>query len=317
MAEKIYKAFGLKIRSDFALDVLDTCETGDDDFDVEVVSGNDIIRDPNPYFDPYLEIDANEQYMHWRAIGAYLIKDNTRIVVETHKGISDHLVSQALLGIVMAIMLERRQLLCLHASAVNSNGRAAIFLGDKGAGKSTTSGAMLAAGCSPISDDLVAMENLLEKDLPAVIRPGFSFMKIWPDTAKALSLEMEEADRLIHPHTTKIQKRMPKRIKDENVPIGAAFILQRQADATQTQATRLPPHEALQMVLRNTFMARFGETKLGKEHLMRHMQRCSTIVAQTPFYALKIVDDLTQLDRLTDEIIRITADSAAHLHAGA
>ena len=309
MAPMMYKAFGLKIRSEFALNVLDAIETDPNDFDVEVVAGHGIIRDPNPYLDPYFEIDTDEQYMHWRAIGAYLIKDDRRIVVETHKDISDHLVSQALLGIVMAIMLERRHLLCLHASAINTNGRAAIFLGDKGAGKSTTSGAMLAAGGSPISDDLVALEGVLNGDSPAAIRPGFSFMKIWPDTAKALSLEMEETDCLIHPHTTKIQKRMPKQIRDENVPLGAAFILERAAEATETKALRLPPHEALQMVLRNTFMARFGETKLGRQHLMLHMQRCSAIVAQTPFYALRIVDDITKLDRLTEEIIRVTADA--------
>jgi hypothetical protein len=300
-----YKTFGLIIRSDFELEVLEPCAAGEGEIDLHVVRTRGIIRDPAPAFDPYFDIQPGVQYMHWRAIGAYLLERDDTVLVETHAGISDHQVAQALLGLVMSIVLERRNLLCLHASAVNVNGRAALFMGDKGAGKSTTSGSMLARGHLPITDDLVAVENTTTPDLIPAIRPGFSCMKLWPDSIEALALEARDSDRLIHPKITKVQKQMPVAIPDENVPIGAAFVLRRDPEVTQTHAVRLPAHEALQMVLRYTFMARYGESKLGRDHLIAHMKRCAGVVAKTPVFDLHIRADLTDLDALSAEIARI------------
>ena len=298
-----YKAFGLVIRSDFALDVLEPVEAGD--ADVHVIRSTGIIRDGSPSVDPYFDMNADRQYMYWRAIGGYLIRDDHTVLVETHPGSSDHLVSQALLGLVMSIILERRKLLCLHASAINIAGQAAIFLGDKGAGKSTTCGAMLARGYVPVTDDLVAVEHSVDSDRFPVIRPGFSCMKLWPDTIEALALDTHSNDRLIHPQTTKVQKHMPVAIPDRSVPVAAAFVLRRDSGVQQTHAIRLPAHEALQMVLRYTFMARYGESTLGRDHLKLHMRRCAGLVARMPVYALHVCEDLGQLDDLTDEIQRV------------
>lgn len=303
-----YKTFGLIIRSDFTLDVLESCDAREDEIDLHVIRTYGIIRDPNPPVDPLFDIQPNVQYMHWRAIGAYLLERDDTVLIETHEGITDHQVSQALLGLVMSIVLERRQLLCLHASAVNVDGHAALFLGDKGAGKSTTSGAMLARGHLPITDDLVAIENALDSAQHPVIRPGFSCMKLWPDSIEALALEAQESDRLIHPQITKVQKRMSAAIPDQNVPIGAALVLRRDPNVTETHAVRLPAHEALQMILRYTFMARYGESKLGRDHLVQHMKRCAGVVAKIPVFDLHIRADLTDLDALSAEITRISTN---------
>ncbi len=306
-----YKAFGLVIRSDFALESLEPHDATDDQADLYVIRSEGIVRDPNPPVDPFFDIRPGVQYMHWWAIGGYLIERDDTVRVEPHAGVSDHLVSQALLGLVMSIVLERHQLLCLHAGAVNVQDRAVVFLGDKGAGKSTTSGAMLARGHLPITDDLVAVENLFGEDPHPTIRPGFSCMKLWPDTLEALNLETHEDDRLIHPQTTKIQKRLPLAIPDRNVSASAAFVLRRDPDVAETHAVRLPQHEALQMVLRYTFMARYGESRLGRDHLVLHMRRCAAFVAKVPVYELRICADLGKLERLADRIAQITAQEAA------
>lgn len=274
--------------------------------DLHLRRATGIIRDPCPPVDPYFDIAPGQQYMHWWAIGGYLIADDHTVLVEIHPGISDHLVSQAFLGLVMSIVLERRHLLCLHASAVNVNGRAVVFLGDKGAGKSTTSGAMLTRGYQPITDDLVAVEHILSDGMPPTVRPGFSCMKLWPDTIAALDLNAHQGDRLIHPQTTKVQKRLPIPISESPVTFGAAFVLRRDNAVVHTHATKLPPHEALQMILRYTFMARYGESRLGRDHMKDHMRRCAGLVAQIPVYTLNIPDDLTQLDALAREIAEIS-----------
>jgi hypothetical protein len=304
---KTYTVFGLTLRSEFVLEALTETDAPAGQVDVTVRRATGLIRDAAPPMDPFFDITPDAQYLYWSALGAFVIRDPATVEVEPHPGVSDHLVSQAFLGIVISLLLELRQILCLHASAVNVGGRAVLFLGDKGAGKSTTSGALLARGHLPITDDLVAVETAPDGGLQ--IRPGFSRMKLWPDSIAALGLEDRDGDRLIHPGTTKIQKEMPVPIPPHPVPIGAAFVLKRAPDVPRIAALPLPAHAALQMILRYTFMARYGETRLGRDHLVRHMQRCSTLVAQVPAYDLMICEDLDQLDALTAEILRIAPGS--------
>lgn len=318
--QQTYDVFGLVIQSDFVLDALSDTELSPEesaarpvDLTVRRVTG--LTRDSHPPIDPYFDITPEVQYFHWRAVGSFLIETPSSVLIEPHADVSDHLVSQALLGLVISIVLERQQLLCLHASAVNVNGHAVIFLGDKGAGKSTTSGALLAKGHLPITDDLVAVEADARGDL--VIRPGFSRMKLWPDSIAALGMQDRDGDRLIHPEVTKIQKEMPVPIPRHNVPISAAFVLKRAEGVQQTEAQRLPAHQALQMLLRYTFMARYGETKLGRDHLIAHMKRCSAMVSNIPVYDLNICPDLGQLGHLADTIAEVAAQSAEKAQASA
>lgn len=66
-------------------------------------------------------------------------------------------VPAALMSMGMGILLLRRGLLCLHGAALRINGRTVALLGESGAGKSTTSAALIRRGAIPLSDDLVAL----------------------------------------------------------------------------------------------------------------------------------------------------------------
>lgn len=297
-----YNTFGLIIRSDFVFEGLEETEAPDAAVDLRFVRAEGVLREQAYPVDPYFDIRPDAQYLHWQAVGAFLITGPGEVLVQPHAGVSDHLVSQAGLGLVMSLVLERHSLLCLHASAVAVEGRAAVFLGDKGAGKSTTCGAMLARGDLPISDDLVPIEAAGDGTGTQMIRPGFSSMKLYPDSAAALALTPQETDRVIHPSTSKMQKRMPVPIPQVSVPAGALFVLKRTADAERPHLDRLPPHTALQQVLRYTFMARYGETRLGRDHLVLHMKRCSALVARVPVYDLTIPADLSRLPALAEAI---------------
>ncbi|GIT87813.1 MULTISPECIES: hypothetical protein [Roseobacter] len=302
MEPHYYAVFGLTLASDFLCDVLEP---------VDPVAGSDVVRvlrttglrpSRPPEIDPYFDIQPDKQYMNWNAVGAFCIDDPSTVRIDPQDGVSDHLVSQALLGLVMSLVLERRGVLCLHASAVSVQGHAALFLGDKGAGKSTTSAALVARGHVPITDDLVAVGRTLSEDETLTVQPGFSSMKLWPDSIEALGLGDEASDRLIHPSLPKVQKRMATPIAEAAVPLGSLFMLRRSDDVSAPQAVRLPPHKALETVLRYTFMARYGETRLGQNHLISHLKRCGAVVSQAPVFELLVPADLSRLDDLTQTI---------------
>ena len=311
---RLYSVFGLILESDFVFDMLDPVPCPEAHrgrpADLRATRATGIIRDTPAPEDPYFDITPETQYLHWSFVGAFRIDHPGEVLIEPHEGVSDHQVSQAFLGLVISLVLERKGLLCLHASAVSVANRAAIFLGDKGAGKSTTNGALLARGHTPLTDDLVATDYSGGEAQPPLVRPGFSAMKLWPDSLAALDLPEQDGDRLVHPSVTKMQKRMPAPLAHAPVPMGALFVLRRKQDVTAAHVERLPPHLALQMVLRFTFMARYGETRLGRDHLAAHMRRCGTIVAQVPVYFLWIPRDLARLNELARTIEEVIVDGA-------
>ncbi len=299
-----YSVFGLTLASDFELDVLDGVTANDHPIDLQVVRTTGIIRTDPPTCDPFFDITPNLQYLHWSFVGAFCITRPDLVEIEPHAGVSDFQVSQAFLGLVISLVLERREILCLHASGVSVGGAAAIFLGDKGAGKSTTSGALLARGHLALTDDLVAVESRGQGNIP-LVRPGFSAMKLWPDALVALALEAHEGDRLVHPDVTKLQKRITAPMAPHPVHMGALFVLARRADVTAPETERLPPYRAFQMVMRYTFMARYGETRLGPSHLAAHLGRCGNIVTHVPVYELRIPADLARLGDLAKIIEKV------------
>ncbi|WP_187428525.1 hypothetical protein ROLI_044530 [Roseobacter fucihabitans] len=305
MTQHYYSVFGLTLASEFMFDVLDPIPPVAHANTLKVKRRAGIHPDAPPAFDPYFDIQPERQFLHWKAVGTFIIEDPNTVLVEPQEGVSDHLLSQAFLGLVISLVLERRGILCLHASAVSVNNRAALFLGDKGAGKSTTNAALLARGHVPITDDLVAVDRTLTEVPAPVVWPGFSSMKLWPDTVEALALKADEGDRLIHPSVQKVQKRMPTPLATHPVPMGGLFVLRRSADVISPSVIPRPAHEALQMVMRYTFMARYGETRLGREHLGLHLKRCGAVVANAPVYDLMVPADLSQLNALCEVIERI------------
>ncbi len=304
--QRYYTAFGLTLASDFAFEVLEEIAPPASGVDLTVLRSRGLVRTDHD-MDPLFDIAPDRQYLHWRSVGAFLIEDPSIVRIEPHDGVSDHLVSQAFLGLVFSLLLERRGTLSLHAGAVDVDGRALVFLGDKGAGKSTTTGALVARGHALVTDDLVAVTGADQSGAPLLVQPGFASMKLWPDSVSALGLPEHSEDRFVHPSSSKRQKRVTTPTARSPVPMGALFQLYRSPEIAAPAVRRLVPHMALEVVMCFTFMARYGETRLGREHLALHMKRCGGIVARVPVYELEIPDDITRLSDLVEVVQNVAA----------
>ena len=82
--------------------------------------------------------DAKQFYLNIPDVARFLaIPDENSIIIEkAHDDISTHVLNTWLLGTVIAYILQYHGHLVLHGSAVLINGRAVIFSGQSGAGKS-------------------------------------------------------------------------------------------------------------------------------------------------------------------------------------
>ena len=79
-------------------------------------------------------------------VARYLIVDNREMRIQRLPGSIESDVRIFLLGSVLGALLHARQMLVLHASAIQTEQGAVLFIGRSGAGKSTLLGALLLRG---------------------------------------------------------------------------------------------------------------------------------------------------------------------------
>lgn len=91
-----------------------------------------------------------------------------------------------LLSEAIGILLLQRNIFLLHGSAVLIGNEAHVFVGEPGAGKSTTAAAFWKNNQTILTDDLVAIN--LQEDVPQLI-PAFPQFKIWDNTVAGLNVQ--------------------------------------------------------------------------------------------------------------------------------
>ncbi|MFK0687001.1 serine kinase [Mesorhizobium sp. IMUNJ 23033] len=298
---RFYKAYGLTISSELALPELEP--TAPAAADIVIAVG------PIDYPKPSLEAGTafrfkpRQQYLAWQAVGAFLISDACRIIVDPAPGIDDQLIAFPLLGPVMALLLHQRGLLILHASAIAVGGRSAIFMGDKGAGKSTTAGAMISAGHGLLTDDVVALD-LSSPDEPMIV-PGFPQLKLAADAAAAIPIRQAKVRPQVHPAIDKAQHRLHGGFSPDKVPVTRLYILERGEKAA---ISPLPEIAALSAVIKFSYVTRFGRPALVGDFAIRHLRHCAGLAGRIGVCRLEVP---TGLGRIGEAVALIEKDLAS------
>lgn len=140
-----------------------------------------------------------------------------------------------LLGPILGWVLRLRGVVCLHASAVVVDGKVLAFVGDTGAGKSTTAAAFARAGYGVLSDDVVA---LVDKENHFLVQPAYPRIRLWSDSAIALYGKFDILPRIVPTSQT-----WDKRYLDLNqagyqfpqqaLPLTAIYLLDGRSDQKQ------------------------------------------------------------------------------------
>lgn len=128
-------------------------------------------------------VSREEFRVFWRGVGTFAIRHGREVTIEPDEGTEQAILRLYILGPTLGILLQQRGFLVLHASAVNINGVAVGFLGEKGWGKSTTAAALNARGHPLLADDVLAIRpDAMGRPM---IEPGLPQFKLWPDSAAA------------------------------------------------------------------------------------------------------------------------------------
>jgi hypothetical protein len=95
---------------------------------------------------------------------------------------------------VFGILLHQREQIVMHASAVRVNGKAVLFCGASGAGKSTMAAALVQRGYPLVTDDVCAIS--LAGAARPVVHPDGRQLKLWAHSIDRLELADRRGDRV-------------------------------------------------------------------------------------------------------------------------
>ena len=189
-----YKAFGLSINSEIELPELSVSEPfGDIDLVIRIgqialpkLKKTSIYRRG---IRANFGEDETGLYLNWDGVANFSAIQGNQLLIKplTEDG---NLLSLFTVSEALGLILFQRGYFLLHASSVQVGNEAWCFMGNPGAGKSTTAAAFVKAGCRLLSDDLTAIG--FDKNGEAHIIPAYPQLKIWDNTVKGLNFNRSE-----------------------------------------------------------------------------------------------------------------------------
>ena len=178
-----YAAYGLRVHSPIALPFVPASSGPDEAPDVAVRVGAVPAALPAPV----------DKRGHWQSapgafllnvdgVARYLVTEGRDILVEPRG--SDRDVSVFLTGSVFAALLQQRGVVTLHASAIETQAGAVLFLGRSGDGKSSLLAAMVQRGHAMLADDVAGV--VLDRGGRPMVLSAFPCARLWADVLDEL-----------------------------------------------------------------------------------------------------------------------------------
>lgn len=170
-----YRHSGLHIASEIGLPEWEafTCdETGAPD--VAIVLAND--RSPPFPADGSTLVSGQTAGFRVEGVGGWKLEGGRRMVLYPSLSASPEELRLFTLGSAWGLLGYQRGHAMWHGSVVARDGRAVLFCGDAGEGKSTMAAAMVAAGALLVGDDLSRVEP--QEGRP-IVHPSSSRLKLW------------------------------------------------------------------------------------------------------------------------------------------
>lgn len=254
-----YSIYGLCVHSDIPLAVL---PTGSEVADVTVSLGS--LETVSP--------DSIDQGMHvlgeLEGIAKVQIEAGNKITVAPLPGVEETRLGPSILGGCMAVILEQRGFLVLHASCVEINGKAIAFMGHSGWGKSTLAAAFHRQGYPVLTDDVMAVR--VEAGSP-MVTPSFPSIKLWPEAAESLGQDPQQFTK-VSKASWKLNYPVQQGFKRKIVPLHRIYVL---AKGTQHAIVPLAPQLAFQSLLRH---GRAPNVLSSSAFVKSHLRYCTELI---------------------------------------
>jgi hypothetical protein len=130
---------------------------------------------------------GNKYLLKIRNVATYFLEkkeDQYQITIEILEGVEMSEVRIFVLSSMLGALAHMQGFLPLHASGVVVNGKAILFCGKSGLGKSTLCAALYQKGYDFVTDNLAAI--FIDEHGKPMVHPSYSHFRLWEDSLKKL-----------------------------------------------------------------------------------------------------------------------------------
>jgi hypothetical protein len=244
---------------------------------------------------------AEGAYLHivyWDGMQFWLDREGTGVWGMWPAASSLEDAATFLLGPILGFLLRLRGVTCLHASAVVFDDHAVAFVGDAGAGKSTTAAAFARWGHAVLSDDVVA---ITEHNGAFHVLPAYPYLSLWPDSVKMLY----GPDKALPTFSANWDKRVLSLVEDRlrfeerSLPLGAIFLLgERSSSSAAPFLETLTAQECLVALVANSY----ATGMLDKDMRAQEFSLLGRILAHVPVRRVRPHQDPAQVGKLCEAV---------------
>lgn len=230
-------------------------------------------------------------------VGDFLLQmESGRILVAADTAADAATLEHLLLDQVLPRLLAQQGHLLIHASALDIDGRGALFTGPSGWGKSTLAALLHRHGHAVLSDDCVQLTAAVE-GFQAV--PTYPSLRLYPDSlGEALPGAGETAP--VASYSEKL--RVPVAAQEEGnavYPVDALYLLGEPAEAGEAiRIMPLRPAETCQALLRHSFKLDVGD-RAANAH---QFALCGAVARAIPAFRLDYPRDFSRAGELVRHI---------------
>jgi hypothetical protein len=231
------------------------------------------------------EISGSEILLRAPQAGRCLIRGGDQIVLDAQADADPRLIEGFVAGPALGTLLHQRRAMPLHGSCVARGGHAVAFLGDAGAGKSTTAMLFRKRGYDIVNDDVITCELRPGKadDPEITVNPAARSPRLWDDAAAMLDVD-RAPENAEYPGTSKGVFGLPPTEFPEAPRLDGLFLLRwlHPCDGGP-EVTRIPSFQALALLRKNIYR----EPMVGALGLeVEYMARLAKLVRAVPVFVL-------------------------------
>lgn len=274
----MYRAYGRVLESDQALPELETAAAPCADlrliWDARVHAPPDVRWATLWRFsdgEPWVTAARASNTHHFRFARFAEFRVSPSLIEMAPRGrVDDSTLRHLLLDQVLPLALASQGALVLHASAVSVDGRAVLFAGRAGAGKSTLAALLARDGAPVLADDGVLLEESQDGVLQAV--PSYPGLRLFPDSSAAVHLDAPAAHLAGYTRKRRVVAASePGLFRSTPAPLGRIYVLSPGPDLAIDRVSR---RDAAMAIVRHAYRADI-EDPLGLRQQLDGIARCS------------------------------------------
>jgi len=304
-----YKAFGLKIFSEIELPELSIAEPCAD-FDLEIRIGSVEVSVPQktPIYRRGIRAGFHQDeegnlYIYWEGVANFKAVEGKLLIVSPLTD-DPNLLSLFTVSEALGLILFQKGYFLLHASAVKVGDEAWCFMGNPGAGKSTTAAAFVKAGCNLLSDDLTAI-GFTDSGEPFIV-PAYPQLKLWDNTVNGLDYKRSDLEP-VSEGINKFSYQPKAEFLHEPVMLKEIFFLNKARNRKPLErlpATKIPTETIKHFPLPNQLLI--------NEYLKNHFLQSFRCANNANMWSKRRPDGFTALENWVKQSIALKVKAEQH-----